>query len=222
MEKANYYAIIPANVRYDKELRANEKLMYGEITALSNAKGVCWASNQYFASLYGVTPQAISKWISDLKRLGYISVEFVYKKGTKEIDKRFIKIVSTNNSNVSTNDLEGINKCLTPINQKVNDNNKKSNITSSNNKYEKYGEFKNVFLTDEEYRKIEKKGLTYLIEALSSYIASTGKKYKSHYATILNWSRRKPKKEVEAPSFDIEKYETYLSNRNLKYERKEE
>lgn len=221
MEKANYYAIIPANVRYDKELRANEKLMYGEITALSNAKGVCWASNQYFASLYGVTPQAISKWISDLKRLGYISVEFVYKKGTKEIDKRYIKIVSTNNSNVSTNDLDGINKCLTPINQKVKDNNKKSNITSSNIKYEKYGEFKNVFLTDEEYSKIQEKGLTYLIEELSRYIKSKGKKYESHYATILCWSGREPKKQAETTSYDIDKFNDYVENMELKYERKD-
>ena len=34
----NYYAIIPANVRYDINLKPNEKLLYGEITALSNQK----------------------------------------------------------------------------------------------------------------------------------------------------------------------------------------
>lgn len=34
--KVSYYAIIPATVRYLKVLKANEKLLYGEITSLSN------------------------------------------------------------------------------------------------------------------------------------------------------------------------------------------
>ena len=52
-----------------------------------------------------------------------------------------------------------------------------------------YGEFNNVLLTDEEYHKLEESNLLTYIEKLSSYIASKGKKYKSHYATILTWNR---------------------------------
>ena len=72
--KKNYYAIIPADVRYNKNLTANAKLLYGELTALSNKYGYCFASNSYFAELYGVSNTSISKWISDLKANGCINI----------------------------------------------------------------------------------------------------------------------------------------------------
>ena len=64
-----------------------------------------------------------------------------------------------------------------------------------------YGEFQNVLLKSEEFDKLNERLGTklteYYIEAVDNYIESTGKKYKSHYATILSWSR-KDKKKVEA------------------------
>lgn len=56
----------------------------------------------------------------------------------------------------------------------------------------KYGEFNNVLLSDEELEKLKTSYPDYQerIELLSGYIASTGKSYKSHYATILNWARK--------------------------------
>jgi len=65
--------------------------------------------------------------------------------------------------------------------------------TSSKEEVNIYGEFKNVKLSKTEYEKLVDK-LTLqktqeLIENLSQYIASKGKKYKSHYATILQWSK---------------------------------
>ncbi|HCB4374975.1 TPA: helix-turn-helix domain-containing protein, partial [Salmonella enterica] len=53
-EQPNYYSIIPAHVRYDKELKPMEVIMYGELTALSNKYGYSYASNNYFAELYNV------------------------------------------------------------------------------------------------------------------------------------------------------------------------
>ena len=91
-DSPSFYAIIPANVRYDKNLKANEKLLYGEITALCNLKGYCWSKNLYFANLYSVSKNTISIWINDLKKYDYIDVDMIYKEGTKEIEDRYIRI----------------------------------------------------------------------------------------------------------------------------------
>lgn len=64
----------------------------------------------------------------------------------------------------------------------------------------KYGEYNNVLLSDEEIKKLREEAPDYYLEkleALSSYMKSTGKSYKSHYATIRNWIRKDQKKEGE-------------------------
>lgn len=73
--KKSYYAIIPASIRYNQNLPANAKLLYGELTALCNEKGYCWANNRYFAELYNVSIPTISSWISKLLAEGFIRVE---------------------------------------------------------------------------------------------------------------------------------------------------
>ena len=72
--KSNYYAIIPATVRYDKDLTDKAKLLYGEITCLCNKEGYCFATNNYFANLYNCTPRAIQFTISKLQEKGYIRI----------------------------------------------------------------------------------------------------------------------------------------------------
>lgn len=74
-ERPSYYSIIPATVRYDKRLKAYERLMFSEITALSNKYGYCTASNSYFASLYEVDKTTISRWLSHLSDLKYVRIK---------------------------------------------------------------------------------------------------------------------------------------------------
>lgn len=93
-EQPNYYAILTSNVRYSKLINANEKLLFAEITALSNSSGICFASNSYFAELFDVTPQAISKWINNLQDKCFIECRYVYKENSKEIEKRQIKCIN--------------------------------------------------------------------------------------------------------------------------------
>lgn len=91
-EKPSYYSILTAEVRYDKDLTPNAKLLYSEITALTNKKGYCWATNDYFAKLYNVSKKSISTWVSSLAEKGYIDVKIIYKKDTKIIAGRYITL----------------------------------------------------------------------------------------------------------------------------------
>ena len=82
--KVNYYAIIPATVRYDKRLKPAEGLLYGEIIALANVNGYCYAKNRYFSELYQVSIETVSRWISHLQKLNYIKIE-IKRNEKKEI-----------------------------------------------------------------------------------------------------------------------------------------
>ena len=139
MENPNYYAVIPANVRYDNRLRPNAKLLYGEITALTQKNGECWASNNYFAELYNVDPSAISKWIKNLEKIGYITVEYI--RNNKEIEKRIIKInvISDTNEEVINVDevLPDGNRVLPKEQGGYCQKNKGNNTSINNNKKKK-------------------------------------------------------------------------------------
>lgn len=71
----SFYAVIPASVRYNKNLEAHAKLLYGEITALANQYGYCWATNSYFAELYEVDVSTVKRWLMSLKSEKLIKVE---------------------------------------------------------------------------------------------------------------------------------------------------
>ena len=125
-EKPNYYAIISAEVRYDKNLTANAKLLYAEITALLNMNGECFATNKYFSNLYSKSIVTISKWVSELVANGYVSTYYTYKEGTKEIDRRYISIIK---GGIKEKEVEGIKENFKDNNTSIN-----NNITYSNNK----------------------------------------------------------------------------------------
>lgn len=193
-----YYAIIPANVRYDKDLAPNAKLLYGEITALCNEKGYCWASNQYFADLYHSSISAVQKWVSALVKKGYINLELVYKEGTKQILQR--KLYITPGVNIYTTSHKnlydpGVKKYMTPGVNICVENNKDINNTFNNKKdvythKHKYGEYQHVLLTDKEHAHLVElygSSLDEHIKILDEYIETSGKSYKNHSLVLQKW-----------------------------------
>ncbi|HDZ8789600.1 TPA: conserved phage C-terminal domain-containing protein [Staphylococcus aureus] len=118
-EQPSYYSIITANVRYDNRLTDSEKLLFAEITSLSNKYGYCTASNGYFATLYNVVKETISRRISNLIKFGYLKIEII-KEGNEVKQRKMYPLTQSS----------------MPIDAKINtpiDANVKENNTSNNN-----------------------------------------------------------------------------------------
>ena len=138
------YAIIPANVRYDKSIAMGARLLYGEIAALCVEKGFCCATNKYFSTLYEVTEKTIKDWLSALVQNGYLYREIQYEADGKTVARRILRIDQINISDfpevgnktcspseeiVTYNNIDNINI----LNNNINNNKiNKNNISISN------------------------------------------------------------------------------------------
>jgi hypothetical protein len=134
-ETPSYYSVTPANVRYDENLTMGARFLYGEITALCNKKGYCWARNAYFAELYKVSNRTISEWIKQLIDNGYILCTYRYREGTKEIEARYLSIAQvTPDFNTCGKNLHGgvEENFYTPMEENFRDNITDINTTTNN------------------------------------------------------------------------------------------
>lgn len=190
-EKPNYYAVIPANVRYDNDLRANEKLLYGEITALAQKTGECWANNKYFSELYEVQPNAIATWIRHLKEKEYILVDYEYS--GREIAKRIIKIGGIQKDNTS------YSKRYKGDIQKGEENNTSINNTSKKEIYKERPTLEEVrdYCINVRHNNVDyQKFYDYFNEG--NWIDSKGNKVRNWKQKIITWEKKTTtKKEFE-------------------------
>ncbi len=178
-QKPNYYAVIPANVRYSKALTPNAKLLYAEITALCNMNGKCTASTQYFCNLYEVSRISIQKWLKILEDNNHIKRVNIYKQGSKEIETRVITLVNDSSKDKLTD-------------------NTNINITNTNITYSNKERFKKPTLIEIEiYCSNRKNNIDHIAfyEFYESKNWMVGKnKMKDWKAAIRTWERRNNKK----------------------------
>lgn len=116
METPTFYAVLPASVRYDSRLKAQEKILYCEITALSNVNKFCHAGNGYFSDLYGVDERTIRRWLNNLAKHGYITIEYE-KQG--EGQKR--RIIPSDNAAADVHEMSGPDKNVRTPRTKMSD-----------------------------------------------------------------------------------------------------
>ena len=156
--RPGYYAIIPADVRYDDRIPPNAKLLYGEISALIGKDGFCFATNQYFADIYGCTQVTIARLVGKLEQAGYIRREQERDK-TGQVVRRKLYL------SVSMSDVQPLNNFDNTPQQNcgdgINKNDKYTNtsITVNNKKENKKEKADKPQLSEEELRTLVKDGV---------------------------------------------------------------
>lgn len=193
-KQPSYYAIIPATVRYDERLKYAERIFYGEITALIGKEGYCFASNNYFAELYGVIPGTISRWISHLVKLGYIKEELIRNEKNAIVERRIYitdiscrRIVQDTYKQNSSYPYK--QNCLYPMSKKAKDNNINIKIDRFffyiiNNKGEVPKDFKNLEQYQEFYNMLERLEFDYTEDMIKTFKEENIEKLKIIIYTI--------------------------------------
>lgn len=93
---------IPKEIWLNKQMTLMEKVFFIEIDSLDNDIG-CYASNQYFADFFGLSKNRSSEIIKNLEKKGFIEITYQYKKNTKLVEKRIIKVVEKSIKGYSEN-----------------------------------------------------------------------------------------------------------------------
>ena len=115
-QQPNYWGILPADVRY-ADISSSAKVLYAEFSALTNKEGFSWASDSYFAKLYGVSRQTVNGWVQELKNAGLIEVDTVKdKEGTRRKIKLALVSEKTHTPVLEEPDTNNTSSVITIIN----------------------------------------------------------------------------------------------------------
>lgn len=133
-ENPNNYVIIPAKVRYSTAITDFEKILFVELTALSDESGFAYATNKYLAERFHKSENSVSRSISNLVQEGFIHREVVRNEKKEIIQRKLYPLCDHLSREVSPNLLIPIPKNeYTPIPKNGKENSKKIINTKNNN-----------------------------------------------------------------------------------------
>ena len=150
-------------------------------------------SRHIMAQKLGISDQQIRTAIKKLKKTGEI---------TSTATNRYTLVTVANWASYQSLETESTSNVT--YKQPTDNQQITTNKNDKNDKKNIYGSFSNVTLTDDELQKLKERFSDWQkkIDDLSAYIASRGKRYASHYATILTWARRdEPSEEVKKKKY---------------------
>lgn len=140
-----YWAVLPANIRYHRELSQTAKLLYAEISALAQADGYCWATDAYLAETLACSVATVTRSLRKLRELGFIRCEKTTNaKGAERhifcgmfaAKRGIVKNDDTLDGTVKNDDTPTVKNDDTPPSTLLNRNKKRKNIRASDPVYE--------------------------------------------------------------------------------------
>lgn len=122
----NWAVVIPAKYILATDITSTQKLLLGLISGLSNMNGYCYASNDYLGKCLGISKIRVSQSLNDLKNKGYISINLIYKKDSREVESRRltmnIDLLKKIDIPVIINDINPLSNSIMPMIENDKDN----------------------------------------------------------------------------------------------------
>lgn len=208
---------IPKEIWLNERLTYFEKFLLAEINSLDDEVRGCWADNVYFMKFFGVSERHISTAITKLKNLGLIhQAHFDGRERSLKMGPNPDKEIFCGSESQSQNVKEIFcgsdpqkTSTLTYNRENSIENIKKEPYRVLKKEPEKLKFIDHVLMTKEEYEKLLKElgeaKTQEMIKRLDAYIGSKGKKYKSHYKTILSWILKDEKDKIPQEKENPEK-----------------
>lgn len=159
----SYWAVLPANIRYHKELTQTAKLLYAEVSALAQSDGYCWATDAYLAETLNCSIATVTRSLRKLRKLGFIRCEKTTNaKGTERHlycgiflhEGGMVKNDDTVDDTVTNDDTPIVKNDDTPGVTLFNGNKKRKNIRASDPVYEINAIFDDLCGNDRELREL--------------------------------------------------------------------
>lgn len=207
----NSYVHMQSFMVNDLHLTGNELIIFAVIHGFSQ-DGKSWftGSRSYLASWCQASKNTVSNNLAKLCKKGFIEKRTRFENGVTfndyRVSKNLVGVCKKFDGGVQESCRGGIQEFY-PNNIEVDTIEDKTKDIWESVRH-KYGEYKNVLLSDDEMAKLKSEfpnDWEERIESLSSYMASVGKQYKDHMATIRNWARREKKEQKK----DTKKELTY-------------
>ena len=213
-----YLKLLVESVSHEGELRFSDTVPYNEdmLAVVTNTNvDIVRSAMKVFTELGMIEIlEDQTLFMSEVqKMIGSASDSPNALKQQRYRDRKKALAVTENNPEV-TNRYDAVTDTVTNNNESKSKSKSKSQSQSKSKDNKpvrhKYGEYKNVLLSDEELEKLKDEFPDWetRIERLSEYMASTGKSYKNHLATIRNWARKEKPKQTEVVE---DKWATFLS-----------